>query len=43
MLLILTNVANLDKIIRENNAYAKAYKMLGDIEKEEKQRLGIQT
>ena len=33
-------MANLDKIIRENNAYAKAYKMLGDIEKEEKQRLG---
>ena len=33
-------MTNLDKIIRENNVFAKAYQMLGDIEKAEKERFG---
>ena len=33
-------MTNLDKIIRENNVFAKAYQMLGDVERQEKERFG---
>ena len=31
-------IQNVDEIIRQNNIYAKAYRMLGEIEQEEKER-----